>query len=211
MKTLKVLSALSLLAIAGAANAEVTGSMGIASSYLWRGYDLGSGTPAVSGDLKVSSSGFYAGIWGSSGDTLNGTEYDLYAGYGGSSGLFSYDISYWTYSYPTGAGLSPGDLSEVVGSVGVGPVTAFWLHNVSAPGSCCDGDYNYYGAKAKFGAFTALVGHHDDDAAKLTHFDLTYSYNDNLSFTVSAPVDIADGYTKADPTFVAAYTVPFGK
>lgn len=211
MKKLKVLSALGLLAVAGAANAEVSGSMGIASSYLWRGYDLGSGTPAVSGDLHASASGFYAGIWGSSGDTLNGTEYDLYAGYGGTAGSFTYDLSYWTYSYPTGAGLKPGDLAEVVGSLGYGPVSAFLNYNVAVPGNGDAGEYQYYGIKGKFGAFTALLGHHNDQAAKLTHFDFSYAYNDNLTFTVSAPVDVADGYDKADPTFVVSYSVPFGK
>lgn len=218
MKSMKVLSALGLLALAGAAQAEVTGSLGIASSYLWRGYDLGesNGVPAVSGDLKLSASGFYTGIWASSGDHLNGTEYDLYAGYGGSVGAFSYDVSYWTYAYPT-IKLSPGNLSELVMSVGVGPVSAFLLYNVNAPGLNDDGDpkngdYQYYGVKAKFGAFTGVVGHHNDQASKLTHADLTYAYNDNLTFTVSIPVDVADGYDKpADPTFVAAYSVPFGK
>ncbi len=218
MKSIKVLSALSLLAIAGAANAEVTGSMGIATSYLWRGYDLGetNGVPAISGDLKLSASGFYGGIWGSSGDHLNGTEYDLYAGWGGSAGPVSLDVSYWTYSYPT-IKLRPGNLSELVMSVGVGPVSAFLLYNINAPGlnaegDAKNGDYQYYGVKGKFGAFTALLGHHNDQASKLTHADLTYAYNDNLTFTVSVPVDVATGFEKpADPTYVAAYSVPFGK
>ncbi|MGC3981989.1 MAG: TorF family putative porin [Steroidobacteraceae bacterium] len=218
MKSVKILSALSLLAIAGAANAEVSGSMGIASSYLWRGYDLGAGAgvPAVSGDLHVSAAGFYSGIWGSSGDHTLGTEYDLYAGYGGSAGAFTYDISYWTYSYPA-IKLRPANLSELVVSLGVGPVSAFINYNVNAPGLNSDGDpangdYQYYGVKAKLSAFTVLVGHHNDGGAKLTHADLSYAYNDNLSFTVSVPVDVAAGYDKpADPTFVASYSVPFGK
>lgn len=224
MKKLKVLSALSLLAVAGAANAEISGSMGIASSYLWRGYDLGPGTPAVSGDLHYSNSGFYGGIWGSSGDTLNGTEYDLYAGWGGSVGPVSLDISYWTYSYPS-IKLRPGNLSELVTSVGVGPVSAFLLYNINAPGLTFDGSsedgdprnnqYLYYGLKYKVSDFTFVVGHHNDGlsgAPYLTHADITYAYNPNLSFTVSVPVDTAPGVAKsADPTFVASYSVPFGK
>jgi uncharacterized protein (TIGR02001 family) len=216
MKKLKVLSALSLLAVAGAANAEISGSMGIASTYLWRGFDLGPGTPAVSGDLHYSNSGFYGGIWGSSGDTTNGTEYDLYAGWGGSLGPVALDVSYWTYSYPT-IKLRPGNLSEAVISAGIGPVSVFLLHNINAPGLKAngdnpDGDYSYYGAKYKLSAFTFVVGHHNDQGMKLTHADVSYAYNDNLSFTVSVPVDVAEGYDKpADPTFVASYTVPFGK
>jgi uncharacterized protein (TIGR02001 family) len=233
MKKLKVLSALSLLVTAGAANAEVSGSMGIASSYLWRGFDLGPGTPAVSGDLHYSNSGFYGGIWGSSGDTVNGTEYDLYAGWGGSLGPVALDVSYWTYNYPT-IKLRPGNLSELVTSVGVGPISAFLLYNINSPGLNRDGDpgngdYQYYGLKAKAGAFTFVLGHHNqggfDNASaqalratgvtvtkNLTHADVSYAYNDNLSFTVSVPVDVASGYDKpADPTFVASYSVPFGK
>jgi uncharacterized protein (TIGR02001 family) len=216
MKSIKVLSALSLLALAGTANAEVTGSMGIASSYLWRGYDLGSGTPAVSGDLKFSASGFYTGVWASSGDTLNGTEYDLYAGYGGSVGEFKYDVSYWTYSYPTGSAQddlgTPGKLSELVTSFGYGPVSVFYLKNLATPGDG-DGDYSYYGLKGTAGAFTATLGQHDlEDSQELTHFDVSYAYNSNLSFTVSIPVGVADGYEKpSDPTIIASYSVPFGK
>jgi uncharacterized protein (TIGR02001 family) len=218
MKATKVLSVLGLLALASTASAEVSGSMGIASSYLWRGFDLGAGggVPAISGDLHASASGFYGGIWGSSGDHVNGTEYDLYAGYGGSAGAFTYDVSYWTYSYPA-IKLRPANLSELVISLGVGPVSAFLNYNVNAPGlnsdrKAANGDYQYYGVKAKAGAFTFLLGHHNDGGMKLTHTDLSYAYNDNLSFTVSVPVDVAAGYDKpADPTFVASYAVPFGK
>lgn len=238
MKKLKVLSALGLLAVAGAANAEISGSMGIATSYLWRGIDLGKGggVPAVSADLHYSNSGFYGGIWGSSGDHVAGTEYDLYAGYGGSAGAFTYDVSYWTYSYPTATnvtgdpfagpakGSRPGNLSELVTSFGVGPVSAFLLYNINAPGLNADGDsangdYQYYGLKYKVSAFTFVLGHHNDQAAYLTHFDASYAYNDNLTFTVSAPISVSDKidsatgerFHKPDPTFVASYTVPFGK
>jgi len=251
MKKLKVLSALSLLAVAGAANAEISGSMGIATSYLWRGIDLGKGggVPAISGDLHYSNSGFYAGIWGSSGDHVAGTEYDLYAGWGGSAGPVTMDFSYWTYSYPTATnvtgdpfsgpakGSRPGNLSELVTSVGVGPVSAFLLYNINAPGlfvkndlttEAANGHYMYYGLKAKAGAFSAVLGHHNDPTSGyvpanagvyLTHFDISYAYNDNLTFTVSAPLRVSDKidgntgerYHKPDPTFVASYSVPFGK
>jgi uncharacterized protein (TIGR02001 family) len=231
MKQVKMLTALGLLAVAGAANAEVSGSMGIASSYLWRGYDLGSGTPAISGDLHASAKGFYGGVWVSSGDAsnqdngtptdltddfTNGTEYDLYAGYGGAAGLFNYDVSYWTYAYPTGGAKdtkgTPGKLSEAVVKLGVGPVKAFVNWNIKTPGSG-DGDYQYYGITGTVGAFTALVARHDDQAQTLTHMDLTYAYNANLSFTVSKALDVANdkGYKLPKPTIVASYSVPFGK
>ncbi len=237
MKQVKMLTALGLLAVAGAANAEVSGSMGIASSYLWRGYDLGKGTPAISADLHASAKGFYGGIWGSSGDSanhdnntpsdptddyINGTEYDLYAGYAGAAGPVTYDVSYWTYSYPT-IKLRPGNLSELVTSVGVGPVSAFLLYNINdtgtnVKGDATNGDYQYYGLKAKVSDFSFVLGHHNKantggTAQNLTHADVSYAYNANLSFTVSVPVDVKSGTgdKPADPTFVASYSVPFGK
>jgi uncharacterized protein (TIGR02001 family) len=51
------------------AEVEVSASATVASMYLWRGKDLGNGAAAVSGDLTVSASGAYAGVWTSSGDT----------------------------------------------------------------------------------------------------------------------------------------------
>jgi len=242
MKSIKVLSALGLLAIAGAANAEVTGSMAIASSYHWRGFDLGSGTPAVSGELRYTAGGFYAAGWVSSGDTVAGTEYDLYVGYGGAVGDFNYDISYITYVYPTGQfqeveGI--GDFAEIIGKVGYGPVKVFLNYNVSGASKSDylngvaryafpESDYMYYGISAAFGPFSAVLAKHDEkvwDGAKFvsatdaapgvtgdaTHLDLSYAYNANLSFTVSAILDSKLGDAEPEPKLVATYTVPFGK
>ncbi|MGE0115439.1 MAG: TorF family putative porin [Steroidobacteraceae bacterium] len=243
MKHVKILSALGLLAVAGAANAEISGSAAIASSYHWRGFDLGSGTPAVSGELKYSAGGFYVAGWVSSGDTTAGTEYDLYAGYGGEVGDFNYDISYITYVYPTGDFKNveePGDFAEVIGKVGYGPVKVFLNYNV-AGASKSDyingvsryafprGDYMYYGISATFGQFSAVLAKHDEkvwngvndfvSATKAapgvtgdaTHLDLTYAYNDNLSFTVSGILDSKLGDAEPKPKLVVAYSVPFGK
>lgn len=245
MKHVKVLTALSLIAAAGAANAEVSGSMAIASSYHWRGFDLGSGTPAISGELKYTAGGFYAAAWASSGDTAAGTELDLYLGYGGSVGDFRYDISYISYIYPTGgyrAVESYGDFAEVIGKVGYGPVTVFLNYNVAGASKSdylngvaryafAEGDYMYYGISGSFGPFTATLAHHDEkvwngtddfvSASKsapgvtgdATHLDLSYAYNDNLSFTVSGILDSKfgpdSGTSEPKPKLVVAYSVPF--
>ena len=60
-KTMLTAAAVSTMAIgvAPAAVAEVAASATISSSYLWRGFDLGSGTPALSADLVYSEGGFY--------------------------------------------------------------------------------------------------------------------------------------------------------
>jgi uncharacterized protein (TIGR02001 family) len=250
MKSLKVLSALSLLAVAGAAHAEVSGSAAIASSYNWRGFDLGSGTPAFSGELRYTASGFYVAGWASSGDTTGGTELDLYTGYAGSVGDFKYDVSYISYNYPTGAFRKEetvGKFAEIVAKVGFGPIGLFWNHNVAGATKSdalsstpryafAQGKYDYFGITASFGAFSAVLGHHEEKdwaidgsgnviavkptkdnpgvTGNATHLDLTYAYNDNLSFTVSAILDSkfgAPGYEEPKPKMVVTYTIPFGK
>lgn len=242
--SIKVLSALGLLALASTASAEVSGSMAIASSYHWRGFDLGSGTPAVSGELKYTAGGFYAAGWASSGDTAGGTELDLYFGYGGAVGSFNYDISYISYMYPTGAfreveGL--GDFAEVIGKVGFGPVKLFLNYNVSgatksdyangiARYAFNEGEYMYYGISGAFGPVSVVLAKHDEKlydgtnyvsvseglqfveagvTGDATHLDVTYAYNANLSFTVSAILD-SKMTDEPKPKLVVAYSVPFG-
>ncbi|NPU91162.1 MAG: histidine kinase [Gammaproteobacteria bacterium] len=221
------LSALSL-AVAGAmgvahtANAEgvdVSGSVGVANMYLWRGNDLGTGDAAVSGDLKVSAAGFYGGVWGSSGDSLYGTEYDLYVGYGAEFGGVTIDLSAWNYMYPSSSfdadedGIEDpniaddfGGLSDAVLSIGFAGFTASVYDNI-AGGS----GYEYYTLSYSFDAFSVLVGKHDNvtgaDEDQMVHVNLSYAYNDNLSFTFSQQVDqeIDD-----DLKFVVAYSLPIG-
>ena len=224
------LSALSL-AVAGAmgvahtANAEgvdVSGSVGVANMYLWRGLDLGTGDAAVSGDLKVSAAGAYAGVWGSSGDSAWGTEYDLYVGYGAEFGGVTVDLSVWNYMYPSApnSGLDCSDpanttlctiddfggLSDAVLSIGFAGFTATAYDNI-AGGS----GYEYYTLSYSFDAYSVLVGKHDNvtgaDEDQMVHVNLTYAYNDNLSFTFSQQVDqeIDD-----DMKFVVAYSLPIG-
>ena len=203
-----VAASLTLGAMAPVANAEVevSGSMGIASTYLWRGIDLGSGTPAVSGDLSASAAGFYGGIWGSSGDTATGSEYDLYLGYGGEVGAFSYDVSVWNYVYPTGSSeVDFGDLSELVIGLGFGPVSLTYFDNIAGGHG-----YSYLNLGVEFGAFSVAVGAHDnpdEGADDMAHADFSYAYNDNLSFTLSQ--QIADEDESDDLKFVVSYSVPF--
>ena len=239
MKVSKTLLASSVAAVLSAgfmapafAAVEVGASVGVASTYLWRGSDLGSGTPAVFGDLNLSAAGFYGGIWGSSGDTFAGTEYDLYAGYGGSVGDFSYGASVWNYNYPTGAGYDAdgetdfADWTDAVVTLGYGPVTFNAYIPVGKGNS--SGDYMYYTLGAGFGKFSVLLGMHSDDVAgggavsqctaeeaaagescSPVHLNVSYAYNDNLSFTVSQ--FIADESDTDDMKFVVSYTLPLGE
>jgi len=192
-----------------AAAVEVSASAAVASSYLWRGYDLGSGTPAVSGDLSASAGGAYAGIWGSSGDTAAGTEYDLFAGYGVELGAFTFDISVWNYNYPTTSTLSAGnpstrfgDLTEVVLSVGTGPVTLSYYDNVAGASG-----YEYWTLGADFNKFSVLLGLHDNPSGDdPVHLNLSYAHNENLSFTISQ--FISDEPDDDNMKFIVSYSLP---
>jgi len=224
MKTAKkVVLRSSVLAVAMAsavgfvapAVAEVTAAASVANMYLWRGVDLGNGTPAVAGEVRYTQSGAYTGLWGSSGDTTNGTEYDIFAGYGGEISGFKYDLSVWNYMYPSAEEPSDlddfGGLSEVILSLGYGPFSFAYYDNVAGGQG-----YEYYTFGAAFGAFAATLGAHDpleadgqDYDDDMVHLDLSYAFNERIKFTLSQVVDADEeaGYDE-DLKFVVGYTLP---
>ena len=199
----------------------ISASAAVSNTYLWRGQDLGSGTPAVSGDLVASVGGAYGGVWVSSGDTSLGSEYDLFVGYGGEAGDFSYDVSIWAYVYPgddavNGRG-NTFETTDLIVSVGYGPVSAAYYYVLAG-----DDDYSYITLGAEFGAFSATLGQansYDNDDAGVededyTHLDLSYAYNDNISFTLSKVIDqsldLDDGEpgVDEDTKVVMTYSLP---
>ena len=105
--SLAVASVVTVGAVAPVAAGELSASAGVATSYLWRGFDLGKGDAAFSASLDYSEGMFYAGAWVSSGDASAGTEYDLYMGLAGEAGGISWDVGIVNYVYPSaGAGMS---------------------------------------------------------------------------------------------------------
>ncbi|WGZ94887.1 MAG: TorF family putative porin [Candidatus Thiothrix putei] len=208
--------------------AEVSASVGVANMYLWRGIDLGDGDAAVSGDLKIGhDSGAYAGVWGSSGDASWGTEYDLYAGWGGKVGNLDVDASLWTYAYPDGDKVDadgkstkkdPGELVDAVISVGSGPVNVTLYEALEGDDA---NEYRYVTAKYTKDKYSAMYGQHMyDKGISPGHIQLGYQYNDNLSFAVSQFVTDADtgevfpatGKPVDDnPQFLVSYSIPLTK
>lgn len=191
------------------AEGEVVASAGVASAYLWRGKDLGNGDPAVFGDLVYKNSGFYTGIWGSSGDAKAGNEFDLFAGYGHSFGDFSIDLSVWTYVYPDGENTgndTMGDLSEVVLGLAYGDFSLKYYDNVAGGSGS-----SYITLGADINKFSVLLGstQNKDSRKDYTHLDLAYAYNDNLSFKISKVVDQkVDNTIDDDMNFVISYSLP---
>lgn len=141
----------------------VTGNIGFASDYRFRGMSQTWKKPAVQGGFDIShKSGFYAGVWGSnvSPNTYPdaNVELDLYGGYNGSisavEGL-GYTVGLYGYFYPngswgkyrdaTGTRLTPGGGSWNTYEANFG-VSYNWL---SAKVSVTLGDW--FGAESKTG------------------------------------------------------------
>jgi uncharacterized protein (TIGR02001 family) len=116
-----------LLAVAGAANADISVTPTVVSDYDFRGITQSAKDPAFQlGVNYAHDSGFYAGIWGSNVDFGPGdpnVEVDLFGGFAGGDATetFGYDVgvSYYTY-------VSESDFNywEIYGGLSKGPIAA---------------------------------------------------------------------------------------
>ena len=78
------------------AEQEFTANIGMMSDYIFRGVKQNTEASAFGG-LDYGNSGFYVGTWAA--EVGDGLEYDLYGGYAGTIGDFSYGIGYTGYFY----------------------------------------------------------------------------------------------------------------
>jgi len=71
------------------------------------------------------------------------------------------------------------------------------------------GKADYYTLSYGMNGFTGLVGVHDQagGSENYTHVDLSYAFNDNLSFTASQITD-DDGGMDDDLKIVVSYSLP---
>ena len=91
-----------LLGTPAMAETEISGSVTLATDYVYRGTSQTGEDAAIQGSIDLTDdSGFYAGVWASN-ISFDGTiEIDLYAGYGGSfSDGVDYDVGVLRYEYP---------------------------------------------------------------------------------------------------------------
>ncbi len=207
-----IAAAILSLTATSTAVAEISASVGVANKYLWRGLDLGNGDAAVFGDIKVSNdSGLYAGIWGSSGDAALGSEYDLFAGWGGKLGAVDVDASIWSYNYPS-SDIDPGEVTDLVLSAGIAGFTGTLYEAIQGDSG---NDYRYGTLGYSFGKMSATVGIHDfeNTNGNPAHLQLGYDYNDNISFGLSqflSDDDSAAGTTigaDSDLQFLVSYSL----
>lgn len=181
-------------AFSGSALAGVSGNVGVVSEYMFRGISQGTGA-AVQGGIDYShDSGFYAGLWGSNIDWGTGhAETDVYAGFSGEAGGFSYDFGATYYYYPEykedalyalDSDFDPNTIEGYV-KLGFGPVTLG----------------TFYTPKW----FGAVDGSGDDVSQLYVNLSAGFPISDSLS------LDAAVGYTSLseDLTFGADVTDSF--
>ena len=199
-KTLIAAATITTFGLAAApAAVSLEASASLATSYLWRGTELGNGDAALAVDLSGSTGALSYGLWVSSGDSTTSTddtdvegstEYDIYVSYGGSVGEVGYSIGYASYNYPS-IGVGFDDAAEYIYGLSYGPASVTIFDGK-------DSDYEYTVVGYEAGAFSFAYG--DDETS--THFDVSYAVNDSLTLTVSEPED-------ADTIVVASYALPF--
>ncbi|RSZ59415.1 hypothetical protein HF313_30820 [Massilia atriviolacea] len=146
----RIIFAVSLMSIAGAASAQETPSSGIelsynaaaTSDYRYRGISQTRLQPALQGgaDLVHEASGWYAGAWASTikwtSDAGGGgkAELDIYGGRRGQlAGGIGYDAGVLTYVYPSNrlgqvAGFASANTTEVYGQLAYGVALLKYSH-----------------------------------------------------------------------------------
>jgi len=137
ISTAVALAALPLLGTSSVALAqsEVSANVGFTSDYRYRGFSQSDRKPSVNGGFDYEhESGFYAGIWGASISWLgtgSGAEIDVYGGYAGEVGMFSYDVGLLHYNYPGGKASGEKNPNTTEGYIGggIGPVSLTYYHS----------------------------------------------------------------------------------
>lgn len=189
----------------------VSGNVGVASNYLWRGTTQTDDRAAISGGLDLEHDlGFYAGTWTSNvefgGET--GYELDAYGGYSGSAAGVDYDVGAIHYAYPLH---DEADFTEVYVAGGYSVLSAGVAYTVDTDWGGDDRDLYYHGGlefEAGEGlALGLVVGHYafDDDAAEdYTHYQASVAKDD---FQFAVDVNDLDG--DDDPRVWAAWNRSF--
>jgi len=184
---------LALFAVAGisSVHAQVSGNLGLASDYRFRGISQTQNGPAVQGGVDYAhSSGLYIGNWNSSVSSQlytngAGVESDIYAGY--KKDIYkgvTIDVGSYNYFYPNATnGKNPNfNTQELFAGVGYGPVAVKYSRSTSNYfGTQNSAGTQYYQADAKqsFAPLSAKL----KDLSLVAHYGRTAVANSgNLSY-----------------------------
>ena len=132
-KSIVLATAVAAVLTSGVAIAELSGNAAVASNYIWRGVTQTTDQAAGQGGIDWSNdSGFYAGTWLSNvnfGNSDDGYEMDVYAGFSGEAGDIGYDIGVISYQYPVTPNFN---FTEVYVSGSISMVTVGLAYTVDA-------------------------------------------------------------------------------
>ena len=163
-------------------------NVGFVSDYIFRGYSLSGGRPAIQGGLEYQGAGgWYVGAWGSSIDDdavgdedVSGVKFDFSLGYRGVLGLeTTYDIGVVHYMFP---GSDPReapdgtDSTELYLGLGWRSIRLLYAHDVD-----WESDYFEFKSSTPFGEtrahrFDADVGYLEPDRGdSYTHWRVGFS------------------------------------
>lgn len=209
--------------------AELTGNVGAATNYVWRGVTQTNDGPSISGGVDYAhESGLYAGTWLGNVDFGDGSEataeyeQDLYLGFGGGED-FTYDVGYIYYDYPLAEGA---DFGEIYASVGFSYFSAGVAYTVNSEideddeSAFSKGDL-YYSASFAYPLTEELelsigAGYYDfdDDGDVVESYGHYNAYLSKGDFAFGVEVADVDGEFPAgkganDPRFVVAWSTSF--
>lgn len=189
MRNVKLLAALGLVAMAGVAQAEVTGTATIVSDYDYRGITQTLEDPAIQLSIDYGhESGFYAGTWGSNVDfgiPDPSTEIDVYTGYKFSAGDVGLDFGGIYYAYPSASDLN---FWEIYGKASYNIVSGGLYYSSDFGATDEAGTYLYADVGIPAGPVT--IGLHaglsDGDAIEALFGDDSYKdYSIGVSYSAS--------------------------
>lgn len=196
-----------------AAQAQVTGNLGLTSDYRFRGISQSQNAPAVQGGIDYAhSSGLYIGNWNSSVSSQlytnsSGVESDLYAGFKKDvyKGI-TVDVGAYTYFYPrattSAATGSNYDTYEAFAGVGYGPVAVKYSQTLGNGyfGTANARGTNYTGADIN--QSFELVSAKLKDLSFLAHYGHTSVANSsNLNYN---DINVGLGYALPDAWNISA-------
>lgn len=195
--------AVSALGVSAPVFADMSATVSGSNMYLWRGMAISESNPQIAGSLDYKhGSGVFAGVWGSSeGPYDSSSETDLYAGYFGKAGEFSYGFTLWQYIYSSkdssvqmsGEDDEDGvtDPAEWQVSLGYGPASFAMLVDMNDSGN------QYYTLGYTMDKFSAVFGfwernEADGEISEYAHVDLFYQATPELKFGLSVVTDAAE-------------------
>lgn len=186
---LALLSALPLTA-----RAQFSGSLTLASDYVWRGASQTRERPALQGDLRYThGSGFYASVWGSNvkyrPDNGAASEFDLAAGWNGALAEdWGADLYVQRYQYPgSDIGLN---WNEVTGVLSWRErVWASASHSSNAMASKTRGSYLTLGLRQPLGQGWRLEGTLSRYLLQSRYADSYTSGSLGLAWAFKAPLE----------------------